>query len=214
VGTEEWETYTQWVKDATKATEEAQEEMLSKTEAWAESLRAILEHELSDAARILENALTGGTSFDAMSKALERAESLQEEYLTDTNKIYETEKLMRQTRQEIDKTTNNAAKLRLNMFITETEQLQQQNRLSEYELSIQQAKYQLLLAELALEEAKNAKSTVRLQRDFEGNFGYVYTADQDQIDDALQNLEDKRNELYNIGLEGANNYTSQRIEIL
>lgn len=213
-GSAEWELYQENLKKAVKATEEAQDEMLSKTEEWAEALKAILENNLTDASRILENALTGGTSFDAMNKALERAESLQEEYLTDTNKIYETEKLMRQTRQEIDKTTNNAAKLRLNMFLTETEQLQTQNRLSEYELSIQQAKYQLLLAELAVEEAKNAKSTVRLQRDFEGNFGYVYTADQDQIDSAMQNLDDKRNELYNIGLEGANNYTSKYLSTL
>jgi hypothetical protein len=43
-------------------------------------------------------------------------------------------------------------------------------------LDIQQAKYDLLLAEIALKEAQNAKSTVRLQRDSEGNFGYVYTA--------------------------------------
>jgi hypothetical protein len=33
------------------------------------------------------------------------------------------------------------------------------------------------LAEIALEEAQNAKATVRLQRDNEGNYGYVYTAD-------------------------------------
>jgi hypothetical protein len=34
-----------------------------------------------------------------------------------------------------------------------------------------------LLAEIALEDAQNAKSTVRLTQDSEGNFGYVYTAD-------------------------------------
>ena len=214
MGSAEWEFYQENLDAAVKATEEAQEEMLAKTEEWAQALRNILEKELNDAARILENALTGGTSFDQLNTTLERAESLQEEYLTDTNKIYETNKLIRQTQQEIDRTTNNSAKLRLNTFITETEQLQQQNRLSEYELSIQQAKYQLLLAELAVEEAKNAKSTVRLQRDFEGNFGYVYTADQDQIDDAMQNLDDKRNELYNIGLEGANDYTSKYLSTL
>jgi hypothetical protein len=42
----------------------------------------------------------------------------------------------------------------------------------------------LLLAEIALQEAQNAKSTVRLQRDSEGNFGYVYTADSAAIADA------------------------------
>jgi hypothetical protein len=84
--------------------------------------------------------------------------------------------------------------------------LQNKNKLSQYELEIQQAKYDLLVAEIALEEAQQAKSTVRLQRDSEGNFGYVYTADQNEIAKAQQQLEDAQNALYNIGLEGANKY--------
>jgi mannose/cellobiose epimerase-like protein (N-acyl-D-glucosamine 2-epimerase family) len=46
------------------------------------------------------------------------------------------------------------------------------------------------LAEIALEEAQSAKSTVRLQRDSEGNFGYVYTADKTAVDNAQQAFED------------------------
>jgi hypothetical protein len=38
--------------------------------------------------------LTGGTSFDALTTKMERAKSLQEEYLTTTNKIYETNKMI------------------------------------------------------------------------------------------------------------------------
>ena len=52
---------------------------------------------------------------------MERASSLQEEYLTTTNKIYETNKLMRQAQQEIDKTTNTVAKNRMKQFINETQ---------------------------------------------------------------------------------------------
>jgi hypothetical protein len=37
---------------------------LSKAEAYAESLKAILENSLNEYAQDLENALTGGTSFD------------------------------------------------------------------------------------------------------------------------------------------------------
>jgi hypothetical protein len=37
---------------------------LAKTEAYAESLKAILENKLADLGQDLENALTGGTSFD------------------------------------------------------------------------------------------------------------------------------------------------------
>jgi hypothetical protein len=44
---------------------------------------------------------------------------------------------MRQAQQEIDKSTNSAAKKRLQSFINETEEMQNQNKLSQYELNIQ-----------------------------------------------------------------------------
>ena len=203
------EVYKREWEAAESAAMEAQSEMLEKTEAWAEAMRAVVENQLSSLAKTLEQSLTGGTSFDYINTQLERAASLQEEYLTTTNQIYETNKLMRTAQQEIDKTTNTVAKQRLKNFIKETDQLQNKSKLSKYELEIQQAKYDLLLAEIALEEAQQAKSTVRLQRDSEGNFGYVYTADQNQLEQAQQQLEDAQNSLYNIGLEGANSYAEK-----
>ena len=196
------------------AANEAQDEMLSKTQEWAEAMKAVIENELADIGQTLEKSITGGTSFDELLTSMERANSLQEEYLTDTNKIYETNKLIRTAQQEIDKTTNTVAKNKLKQFINETNQLQEQTKLSEYELKIQQAKYDLIIAEIALEEAQQAKSMVRLTRDSEGNFGYVYTADQNQIDAAQQKLEDAQNNLYNIGLEGANDYSQKYAETM
>ena len=72
-----------------------------------------------------------------MSAQMERARGLQEEYLTDTNKIYETNKLINKAQQDIDKTTNTVAKKRLQSYIKETEQLQNKAKLSNYELEIQ-----------------------------------------------------------------------------
>ena len=196
----------QWL-DAQSAANEAQSKMLEDAAAWAESLKSLLETELAELAEILEESLAGEFgSLDNMMTAMERANSLQEEYLTTTNQVYETNKLMHTAQQEIDKTTNSVAKRRLKQYIDETEQLQNKNKLSQFELDIQKAKYDLLVAEIALEEAQQAKSTVRLQRDSEGNFGYVYTADQNAVDSAQQELEDAQNALYNIGLEGANKY--------
>ena len=199
----------QWL-DAQNAANDAQNQMLEDAQAWAEALKTLLETELDELADNLETALAGDFgSLDYMMTSMERANSLQEEYLTTTNKIYETNKLMRTAQQEIDKTSNTVAKRKMAEFINETQQLQNKNKLSQYELDIQQAKYDLLMAEIALEEAQDAKSVVRLQRDAEGNFGYVYTADENQVADAEQQLADAQNSLYNIGLEGANRYAEQ-----
>jgi len=70
--------------------------MLSDLESWGESLKAILENKIDEAGALLENELTGVFgSFDNMNTTMERANSLQEEYLTTTNKIYETNKMIR-----------------------------------------------------------------------------------------------------------------------
>ena len=203
---EYWEE--QWLV-AQEAADEAREEELTKTEEWLEQEKAVIENGFAKIAQVLENALTGGTSFDALTTSLERAASIQEEYLTTTNKIYETTKLMQNAQKAIDKSTSTVAKQKLKQFVNETQQLQNQTQLSQYELTIQQAKYDLLLAEIALEDAQNATQTVRLQRDAEGNFGYVYTANQNAVDSALEEVQAKENALYNIGLEGANDYTEK-----
>ena len=136
-GSNEYETYKKnWIA-AQEAANEAQDNMLNKTEEWAEAMKAIVENELADLAHTMEESLTGGTSFDELLTSMERRSSLQEEYLTTTNQIYETNKLMRQAQQEIDKTTNSAAKRRLQGFINETAYMQDQNKLSQYELDIQ-----------------------------------------------------------------------------
>jgi hypothetical protein len=56
--------------------------------------------------------------------------------------------------------------------------------LSKAELDIKQKEYELTMAKIALEEAQNAKSVVRLTRTADGGFGYVYTADENTTAEA------------------------------
>ena len=206
----------QWWKEQwdaeVDALDAAQEEMLSLTEEWAEAMKAVIENNMTKIAETLEKTLTGGTTFDTLMDEFDKLNTRQEEYLTKTNQIYETNKLMRTASKALDETDNKVAKQKLKNFIDETKSLQENTQLSKYELEIQQAKYDLLLAEIALEEAQNAKSTVRLSRDSEGNFGYVYSADQDAIDAAQQGVDDASNSLYNLSLEGQQEYTEKYLQ--
>ena len=194
------------------ALDAAQEEMLSLTEEWAEAMKSVIENNMNKITETLEKTLTGGTAFDTMMDEFDKLNTRQEEYLTKTNQIYETNKLMRTASKALDETDDKVAKQKLKNFIDETKSLQENTKLSQYELEIQQAKYDLLLAEIALEEAKNAQSTVRLSRDSEGNFGYVYTADQDKVNDAQQAYEDADNRLYNLSLKGQQEFTEKYLQ--
>lgn len=205
------------------AFDEAEEDMLSKAEEYGEVLKEILTTKMEQAADEMNKQLSttkvsiNGNNFnisgwDALNDALDRMSSYQDEYLTKTNQIYEMNKLLNNVNQAIDKTNNQAAKNRYQQFTKEIEQLRDKDKLSQLELEIAQAKYKVLEAQIALEEAQNAKSTVRLQRDNEGNFGYVYTADQEKVNDAQQALADAENDLYNIRLDATNKYGQQKLQ--
>jgi len=185
--------------------------MLSSAETYAESLKSVMENTFEKIAANMESVLTGTWSWDLLNDSMSRVSQNQQEYLTKTNQIYETNKMLRTLSQDIDKTENQAAKAKYKAFASEIEQLAQKDQLSNLELEIAQAKYKQLQAQIALEEAQNAKSTVRLQRDNNGNYGYVYTADQNAVDDAAQALADAENDLYNIRLDATNDYGQKKL---
>lgn len=190
-----------------------QESYLSKTEEYAELQKAVYENMVASISQTMEDAFTGGMGFDRMLDSMEMVSSTQDMILTKTNQIYETNKLMRKLSQDIDKTDSAAAKSKLASFKQEIADMQEKNEMSKFDLEVANARYDLLLAQIALEEAQNAKSTVRLQRDNEGNYGYIYTADEDKVADAEQNVEDKQNGLYNLSLEKANENAQALIQL-
>jgi hypothetical protein len=57
-------------------------------------------------------------------------------------------------------------------------------QVSEHRLGYLRKEYDLRVAQIALEEAQNAKNQVRMQRDSEGNWSYIYTADANKVEEA------------------------------
>lgn len=194
------------------AAEEAGDQVMSDYENLLETAQELLELELEQANKTIDELLSGvAGGFEELTRIMDLTSTGQDEYLTKTNQIYEMNKLLRNLRTDMDKTENKSAKQRLNNFAKELEQLKQKDELSQLELDIAEAKYKQLQAQIALEEAQNAKQTIRLSRDNEGNYGYVYTANEDAVNDAQQALDDASNELYNIYLTGNNDYNEKII---
>lgn len=156
---------------------------------------------------------TNGLGYDTLLDSMERMDTLTNEYLTHTNKMYETNKILSQAQLAIDKTSNKQIQQKYKTYMGYIEELQKSGELTKSELATAEARYKVLEAEVALEEAKNTKSTVRLTRDAEGNFGYVYTADNDKVEGSMQNYLDAQNELYNLGLEQSNSYREKMMQL-
>ena len=104
---------------------------------------------------------------------MERQKEINERYLQDYKKTYEINKLNRKITQDIAKTTSNKSAKELRDLQNELLEMSKEgNQISKLDIEYMQKKYDLLLAEQALRDAQNAKSTVKLSRDSEGNYSY------------------------------------------
>ena len=203
----QYEAYDNMLTAAMETAADAEEQLFSSVESALESASSQLETALQRAAKAVEDALTGIVGgFEELTRQMDLTSKKQEEYLTKTNQGYELNKMQRTLSKDIDKTDSKSAKAKLANFSKELRALQEKDKLSNLELEIAQKKYDLLKAQIALEESQNAKSTVRLTRDNEGNYGYVYVANEEKIEEAAQAVEDANNKLYNTQLEATNDY--------
>lgn len=114
----------------------------------------------------------------------------QERYVSTSKELYEVSKLNRQIEQSISDSTTVASKAALKALQAKIDKQSELNELTEYDIEMNQLEYQLALAQIALDEAKNAKDTVRLTRDENGNYAYQYTANQEKLNEAEQQYED------------------------
>lgn len=158
-----------------------------------------------------EKAMSGTFgSLDKLQEAFDRQKELDDLYIDDYKKVYELTKLTRDIGKSIDETDNLKAKQALRDLQKEINDLQKDGiQLSEYDIDMLNKKYELQLAQIALEEAQNAKSQVRMTRDSEGNWSYTYTADENNIAEAEQNYEDKLYAMQELNQEYLKNLQGQ-----
>ena len=161
-------------------------------DSWSSALETAATEFESSVERIMEAYDKAMGNLSEKSEWFEKQETLNDFFLKDYEKTYEISKLNRQINQSIDSNDNVTAQRKLRDIQSQLLAYQQEGKeMSDYDLQYLQKKYDLTLAQNALEDAQNAKSQARLTRDSQGNFGYVYTANQKNIESAQQQYEDK-----------------------
>ena len=190
------------LNDATDKLYESEEDAMSKLNEWVTQLGEAFQHQIEQVIDNLNQSL-GGLS--DLREAFDRAQEIDAQYIDDYQKIYELSKLTRQVNTSIDETDNVKAKKALMEYQQKINEYQADGvQMSEYELEYLQKQYDLELAKIALDEAQDAKSQVRMTRDTEGNYGYVYTADESAVAEAEQSYEDKLYEMQELNAQYIN----------
>lgn len=112
-------------------------------------------------------------------------------FLRDFDKEYQLNSLLGEIDDQMADITDPGRLQEYEKLIEEINAANQEGvNLTQKDVDLLKAKFEVQKAQDAYEEAQNAKNTMRLARDASGNWSYVYSQDQDKTDDAAQKLAD------------------------
>ena len=147
----------------------------------------------------LEKSLTNGSSIKDMRTEWERISAYSDKYLDDVEQAYETQKLANKIDQSIANTSSLKHQQKLQALRDkEIKYLREKENLTQYDLDAAEARYQIALKEMALEDARNNKTSMKLVRNEQGDWSYQYLADEENVMMKQQELLDAYNDLYQL----------------
>lgn len=203
-------------KQQMDAVEQGSEQFDAAREKWAdavadwndlventiENLQDQLENTINAIFKNLNDNLTNNKGLQYVSDEFEIVGERAEQFLDEINRLQGIADLADKYQDAINNTDNISAQRKLNAAMEEQlNTLKSAERLSEKDIERAQKKYDLTVAQIALEEAQAQKNTLRLRRDTQGNYRYQYVADDEAVNEAENKLKEAYNSLYNFDKE-------------
>ena len=146
----------------------------------------------------LNDKVTNGLGLDYVEEEWNLINKNADQYLDTVNSLYEVQKLENKYLDALDNTDSISAQRQLKEIMDEElANLRERDKLTEYDIERANKKYEIALKQIALQEAQQNKTKMRLRRDSQGNYRYEYVADGDQIGQLQDELNDMYNSLYN-----------------
>lgn len=143
-----------------------------------------------------------GNDLDWMQTEWELINRNADYYLDATNKAYNIQKLQGQYLELLDGSNDLHIQQKINeQMKQQLTYLREKTNLSQYDVQYAQAQLEILQKQIALEEAQRNKNQMKLRRDSQGNYSYVYTANEGDVNSAQSDLLDAQNNAYNLSKE-------------
>lgn len=206
-GSDEWESAKEKWMDAVS-------EWNSMVEEAIENLQDKYLNAINKIFQDLNNQVTNGLGLDYVEEEWNLINENADQYLDTVNSLYEVQKLENKYLDALDETDSISARRELKEIMDEElEDLREKDKLTQYDIERANMRYEIALKQIALEEAQQNKTTMRLRRDSQGNYSYQYVADDDAVADAQDELNDLYNSLYNFDKENYQENLNQLYEI-
>lgn len=140
---------------------------------------------------VVENLGGDFADFSSMTEMYDNQYDLDTFFLEDYDKNYQLGTLLRQIDEQMESITDPARLEEYKALMDEINAANQEGvDITQTDVDLLNAKFEIQKAQDAYEEAQNAKNTMRLARDASGNWSYVYSQDQSSSEDPAQALAD------------------------
>lgn len=180
-----------------EAWEGAIDELHAKEEAYIEAIQNKARNAIDKIFYDLERKMTNGLGLQKMQEHWQDALAAAEDYYDEVEKIYQIDRIENLYKQAIDSTSSIKAQQRLSSIMDDqVNSLEKKTNLSKYDIELAEKRLQVYQAQIALEDAQNNKTSMKLTRGEDGNWSYQYVADEEDVANKQQALLDKQNELY------------------
>lgn len=182
---EAMDTAEETLDDAQSTMTSSIQDLASAASEAIESMAQVIKEE------VVENLGGDFADFDSMTEMYDQQYELDHFFLEDYDKNYQLNKLLGQVEDSMaDITDPNRLKEYQSLIDDINGSLQDGVDITQTDVDLLNARFELQQAMDAYEEAQAQKNTMRLARDASGNWSYVYSQDQTQQDDAAQKLAD------------------------
>ena len=174
-----------------------------------ENLLAQFDYIINQSFLKIDKAFLNGKGLSEAQDQWDLINKKSDQYLDSTNKAFEARKLESKFIDALNKTDSLKAQKKLNTVMEEQLAiLEKEGDVSQYQVDRANLIYDLTLKQIALEEAQQNKSKMRLRRDAQGNYSYQFTADANLIKQTQQELLDVQQQLYNLDKDEYKNQLS------
>ena len=147
-----------------------------------------------------QRKLTDGTNMDFASTQWDAEKDAADDYLDDVQRIIALDKMRQDMAQKMNaRFGDSQAQQKISdIYNEQITALEKKNKLSQYDIDLANAKMKIELAQMALEDARDNRSQMRLRRDSQGNYSYQYVADESKVSEAEQGLLSANEEWYEL----------------
>lgn len=171
----------------------------SLVEASVKTLRDQYTNAINEIFDTLDKRVSGGLGTDYLQMEWELINKNADQYLDTINSAYAIQELERKYQKAINDNQSNVKnqKILTDLMNEQLDGLRAKDKLTQYDVDRAEKLLNIEQARMALEDQRNAKTSLRLKRDSQGNYSYVYAASQEDVSAAEEALAKAQNDLYN-----------------